>query len=91
MYYVDVLFYGGILDGKGQASFVVSIVVGAKIMDYCLFNPTVEGAWINQRMQKLLGPLRKTAYILYCSEVLVSKLANQNPWNKIHLHLMTSF
>ena len=59
MYYVDVLFQGGILDGKGQASFVVSIVVGAKIMDYCLFNPTVEGAWIEKKTQKFMAPSKK--------------------------------
>ena len=36
------------------------LLEGAKIIDYCLFNPTVEGAWIDQKVQnKLLGPLNK--------------------------------
>ena len=30
------------------------LLEGAKIIDYCLFNPTVEGA-------KILGPLKKPA------------------------------
>ena len=30
------------------------------IIDHCLFNPTVENAWIDQKMQKMLGPLKKT-------------------------------
>ena len=32
------------------------LLEGTKINDYCLFDPTVEGAW-----KKLLGPLKKTA------------------------------
>ena len=37
------------------------LLAGAKIIDYYLFNPTVEGAWIDQKVQKLYGSLKKTA------------------------------
>ena len=30
-----------------------------KIIDYCLLIPTVEGAWIDQKVQELLGLLKK--------------------------------
>ena len=29
------------------------LLEGAKIIDYCLFNPNVEGALIDQKVQKL--------------------------------------
>ena len=32
---------------------------GAEIIIYFLFNPTLEGAWIDQKVQKLLGPSKK--------------------------------
>ena len=32
-----------------------------KLLILCLFNPTVKGTWIDQKVQKKLGPLRKTA------------------------------
>ena len=35
------------------------LLQGAKIIDSCLFNPTVEGAWMDQKTQILLGPLKK--------------------------------
>ena len=35
------------------------LLEGAKIIDYCLFNHTEEGALIDQKAQKLLGPLKK--------------------------------
>ena len=37
------------------------LLEGTKIIDYCLFNPTVENAWIDQKAQKFFGPLKKTA------------------------------
>ena len=36
------------------------LLVGIKIIDYCLFNPTLEGAWIGQRVQKLFGPIKNS-------------------------------
>ena len=34
------------------------VLEGNKIIDYCLFYSTVDGAWIDQKAQKLLGPLK---------------------------------
>ena len=34
---------------------------GPILLILCLFNPTVKGTWIDQKVQKKLGPLRKTA------------------------------
>ena len=41
-----------------------------KLFILCLFNPTVNGTWIDQKVQKKLGPPRKTAYMLYPQLVL---------------------
>ena len=46
---------------EGRGSHAQIALKGAKIIDYCLFNPSVEGAWIDQKAQKLLGTLNKRA------------------------------
>ena len=62
------------------------LLEGAKIIDFCLFNPTVEGAWIDKKVQKLLGNLKKNSldpllyendsfqhcWLLYCNLVTCS-------------------
>ena len=52
------------------------LLEGAKIIDYCLFNPTVEGTWIDQKAQKLLGPLKKQ--LRSATGLVVSTLASMH-------------
>ena len=42
--------------GKSNEQGTKLLLEGAKIIDFCLSNLTVEGAWIDQKAQKLFGP-----------------------------------